>query len=117
MSWEKQFGRLSDEARMREDLYIYKALAEACKELHGLLDVPPDLLRALRDQSKRDPADKFSHKLANEVEREEQLLKRCAKVFTEQGNSKTPKPLTKGMSPTYLKMLQTYRLMQAERER
>jgi hypothetical protein len=112
MSWEKQFGRLGDEARLREDLYIYKALAEACTELHSLLDVPPDLLRALRDQSKRDPADKFSHKLANEVEREDQLLKRCKKVFTERGNSREPQPLAKGMSPTYIKMLQTYRMMQ-----
>jgi hypothetical protein len=114
MSWENQFGKLGDEARLREDLYIYKALAEACAELNSLLDVPPDLLRALRDQSQRDPADKFSHKLANEVEREEKLLKRCVSVFTERGNRRTPQPLSKGMSPTYLKMLQTYRLMQTK---
>jgi hypothetical protein len=109
MSWEKQFGKLDDETRVREDLYIYRALGEACQELLSLLDPPPELLAALRQQSERDPADQMSRKLAVEVEREAQLLRHCTTHFTARAQATVPEPLTSGMSPAYVKMLQTYR--------
>jgi len=80
LSFKQQFGELTPDEALREDRYIYKAILQACSQLHEMLQVPPAV----------DPRDTMAVLLMREVKTERALLNKCGQVFDERLNKPGP---------------------------
>jgi len=90
LSFEQQFGTLAVHEQVREDRYIYSAIAEACSQLLSML-IPPGPLTEHEVQA--GGTEGITSLLVREIQAERELLQRCVSSFRLRDQELEPRPL------------------------
>jgi len=90
LSFEQQFGTLAVHEQVREDRYIYSAIAEACSQLLSML-IPPGPLTEHETQA--GGTEGITSVLVREIQAERELLQRCVSTFRLRDQELEPRPV------------------------
>jgi len=90
LSFEQQFGTLAVHEQVREDRYIYSAIAEACSQLLSMLTPPGPLTEP---ETEARGTEGITSVLVREIQAERELLQRCVSSFSLRNQELEPRPV------------------------